>query len=61
MGHAFVNDKLTIDNNRAVWTVKAVHKIHEKIRQLMELYIFYLSSSAYVSYDHSHSLEVYMI
>lgn len=31
MGRAFVNNKLAIDNNRAVWAVKAVHKIREKI------------------------------
>lgn len=36
MGRAFVNDKLVIDNNRAVWAVKAVHKIHDRI-SLMEL------------------------
>lgn len=52
MGRAFVNDKLTIDNNRAVWAVKAVHKIHEKICREAIIF-FYLSLSAYTSYDHA--------
>lgn len=52
MGRAFVNDKLAIDNNRAVWAVKAVHKIREK--NLSWSYrIFYLSLSAYISYNHA--------
>lgn len=50
MGRAFVSDKLAIDNNRAVWAVKAVHKIHEKICH-EAITFFYLSLSAYILYN----------
>lgn len=57
MGRAFVNDKLAIDNNRAVWAVKAVHKIHERI-SLMELsaIFFCLRLSVRV---HLYDLKIY--
>lgn len=57
MGRAFVNDKLAIDNNWAVWAVKVVHKIHERI-SLMELstIFFYLRLSVYV---HLYNLKIY--
>jgi hypothetical protein len=41
MSRAFVNDKLAIDNNRAMRTVKAVRKIYEGIsRPAISRYFF---------------------
>jgi len=56
MGRAFVNDKLAIDNNRAVWAVKAVHKIRENLSHGAINDIFCLRLSVHV---HLYDLKIY--